>query len=61
MEEHSDEEENKNRTLYLTNEDLNAILLELIKEDVQISKVTITMELATEENKKKKGKRPARN
>ena len=55
MEEHPDKEENKNQTLYLTNKDLNAILLELIEEDIQISKVTIAMELAAEENKKKKG------
>ena len=56
MEEHPDEEENKNRTLYLTNKDLNAILLELIEEDIQISKVTIAMELAIKENKKKEEK-----
>ena len=56
MEEHPDKEENKNWTLYLTNKDLNAILLELIKEDLQISKVTIATELATEENWKKKEK-----
>ena len=56
MEEHPDEEENKNRTLYPTNEDLNAILLELIKENIQINKVTIATELATEENQKKEEK-----
>ena len=56
MEEHPDEEENKNWTLYPTNKDLNAILLELIEEDIQISKVTIAMELATEENWKKEEK-----
>ena len=55
MEEHLGEEENKNRTLYPTNKDLNAILLELIEENVQISKVTIAMELAAKENKIKKG------
>ena len=49
MEEHPNKEENKNWTLYLTNKDLNAILLELIKEDVQISKVT-------KENRKKEEK-----
>ena len=56
MEEHSDEEENKNWTLYLTNKDLNAILLELIKKDIQISKITIAMELAAEQNQKKEEK-----
>ena len=54
MEEHPDEEENKKRTLYPTNEDLNAIFFELIKEDIQINKVTVAMELAVEENKKKR-------
>ena len=52
----SDEEENKNRTLYLANKDLNAILLELIKEDIQISKITIATELAAEQNQKKEEK-----
>ena len=56
MEEHSDEEENKNRTLYPANKDLNAILLELIKEDIQISKITIATELAAEQNRKKEEK-----
>ena len=55
MEEHSDEEENKN-LLYPTNKDLNAILLELIKEDIQISKITIATELAAEQNQKKEEK-----
>ena len=50
MEEHPDKEGNKNRTLYPTNKDLNAILFELIEEDIQINKVTIAMELAVEEN-----------
>ena len=53
MEELPDEEELKNRTLYLTNKDLNAILLELIEEDIRINKVTIATELAAEENQKK--------
>ena len=56
MEEHPDKEENKNHTLYPTNEDLNAILLKLIKKDIQINKVTIAMELAVEENQKKEKK-----
>ena len=56
MEELPDEEELKNRTLYPTNEDLNALLLELIEESIQINKVTITMELAAEENWKKEEK-----
>ena len=56
MEEHPDEEENKNWTLYPTNEDMNAILLELIKENVQINKVTIATELAAKENRKKEEK-----
>ena len=50
MEELPNEEEQKNRTLYLTNEDLNAILLELIEESIQINKVTIATELAAKEN-----------
>ena len=49
----------KNRTLYLTNKDLNTILLELIEEGVQINKVTIATELATEENQKKR--KPTKN
>ena len=53
MEEHPNKEENKKRTLYPTNEDLNAIFFELIEEDIQINKVTIATELAVEENKKK--------
>ena len=56
MEEHPDEEENKNRTLYLTNKDLKAILLELIEKDIQINKVTIAMELAVKENWRKEEK-----
>ena len=56
MEEHPDEEENKNQTLYPINEELNVILLELIKEDVQINKITIATELATKENQKKEEK-----
>ena len=56
MEELPDEEELKNRTLYLTNEDLNAVLLELTEESIQINKATITMELATKENQKKEEK-----
>ena len=56
MEEHPDEEENKNQTLYPTNEDLNAIFFELTEEDIQINKVTIATELAVEENKKKEEK-----
>ena len=56
VEEHPDKEENKNWTLYPTSEDLNAILLELIKEDVQISKITIATELAAKENQKKEEK-----
>ena len=44
----------KNRTLYLTNEGLNAILLELIEENVQINKVTIAMELAAKKIGRKK-------
>ena len=56
MEEHPDKEENKNRTLYLTNEDQNTILLELIKEDIQISKITIAMELVAKENRKQEEK-----
>ena len=56
MEELPDEEELKNRTLYPTNEDLNAILLELIEEGIQINKVTIVTELATEESWKKEEK-----
>ena len=56
MEEHPDEEENKKRTLYPTNEDLNAIFFELIEEDIQINKVTVATELAVEQNKKKKEK-----
>ena len=51
-----DEEELKNRTLYLTNKDSNAVLLELIEEGIQVNKVTIAMELATEENRKKEEK-----
>ena len=50
MEELPDEEELKNRTLYPTNKDLNAILLELIEEGIQINKVTIATELATKEH-----------
>ena len=57
MKEHPDKQENKNWTLYPTNKDLNAILLELIKENIQIKKVTIATELATKENQKK----PTRN
>ena len=38
MEELPDEEEQKNRTLYLTNEDLKAVLLELIEENIQSTK-----------------------
>ena len=53
MEELPDEEEPKNRTLYPTNKDLNAVLLEL---SIQINKVTIATELATEENWKKEEK-----
>ena len=56
MEELPDKEELKNRTLYLTNEDLNAILLELMEENIQINKVTIAMELVAEENQKKEEK-----
>ena len=56
MEEHPDEEENKNQTLYLINEELNVILLELIKEDVQIHKSTIATELAAKQNQKKEEK-----
>ena len=53
MEELPDKEELKNRTLYLTNEDLNAVLLELMEENIQINKVTIAMELATKEKRRK--------
>ena len=56
MEELPDEEKQRNRTLYLTNEDLNAVLLELIKESIQINKVTIATELAAKENRKKEEK-----
>ena len=56
MEELPDKEELKNRTLYLTNKDLNAILLELIEEGIQINKVTIATELATKEDWKKEEK-----
>ena len=56
MEELPDEEELKNRTLYPTNEDLNAVLLELMEENIQINKVTIATELATKENQKKEEK-----
>ena len=56
MKELPDKEEPKNRTLYPTNKNLNAILLELIKEGVQINKVTIATELAAEENQKKEEK-----
>ena len=56
MEEHPNKEEIKNQTLYPTNKDLNAILLELIKEDIQIGKVTIATELAAKENRKKEEK-----
>ena len=56
MEELPDKEELKNRTLYLTNEDLNAVLLELMEENIQINKVTIATELATKENQKKEEK-----
>ena len=56
MEELPDKEELRNRTLYPTNEDLNAILLELMEESIQINKVTIATELATEENWKKEEK-----
>ena len=56
MEELPDEEELKNRTLYLTNKDLNAVLLELMKENIQINKVTIATEWAAEENQKKEVK-----
>ena len=50
MEELPDKEELKNRTLYLTNEDLNVVLLELMEENIQVNKVTIATELAAEEN-----------
>ena len=53
MEENPDEEENKNQTLYPINKELNVILLELIKEDIQINKITIATELATKQNRKK--------
>ena len=56
MKELPDKEEPKNRTLYPTNKDLNAILLELIDKGVQINKVTIAMELAIKENQKKEEK-----
>ena len=56
MEELPDKEELKNRTLYPTNKDLNAILSELIKEGIQINKVIIAIELAAEENRKKEEK-----
>ena len=59
MEELPDKEELKNRTLYPTNENLNAILLELIEEGIQINKVTIATELAAEENQKKEEKTDA--
>ena len=56
MEELPDKEELKNRTLYLTNKDLNAVLLELIEEGIQINKVTIATKLAAKENWKKEEK-----
>ena len=46
----------KKQDLYLTNGDLNAVLLELIEESIQINKVAIATELATEENQKKEEK-----
>ena len=46
----------KKQDLYLTNKDLNTILLELIEEGVQINKVPIAMELAAKENQKKEEK-----
>ena len=56
MKEHPNKEENENWTLYPTNKDLNAILLELIEKDIQINKVTIAMELVVKENRKKEKK-----
>ena len=56
MEEVPDKGELKNRTLYLTNKDLNAVLLELMEESIQINKVTIATELAAKENQKKEEK-----
>ena len=50
MEELPGKEELKNKTLHLTNEDLNAVLLELMEEDIQINKVTIATKLAAKEN-----------
>ena len=53
MEEQPDKEEWKNQTRNPINEDMNAIFIELLDEEMEINKNNIATELAIEDNKKK--------
>ena len=53
MEEQPDKEEWKNQTRNPINEDMNAIFMELLDEELEINKINIATELAIEDNKKK--------
>ena len=53
MEEQPDKEEWKNWTINPINEDMNAIFIELLDEEMEINKINIATELAIEDNKKK--------
>ena len=53
MEEQPDKEEWKNQTRNPINEDMNAIFMELLDEEMEINKINIATELAIEDNKKK--------
>ena len=56
VEEIVDEEETKNYTKNLIEEDKNAILIELLEEATWINKTNVATELAIKENNKKKEK-----